>query len=581
MRKVVEEVKKTIVCILTILMILASYSFAFANNTSISSEENMESSELYYKEINQANNEDCLNDELRNKYSDEVLEGYKELSSYLSQNELSAEISLETFSNEYMTGNYNSMNDYLDSYYDILVLPQNEKDWTDDSKWYYNTGTSLMDEPNYSSRNLLNLVKAGDIIYEGAGGSGLTGHTAIVEGIFFDSKYSRFYIRVVEAIGYIGGSIGQGDGVCRGVLDDDRFSDRIGVILRVPSASSSQKEAAIDFCISQIGKPYSLDLGHGTAQNEGSWYCSELVWAAYKNQGIDLETNSTLPGITPDEIKGSSLTTIQSVTYGGTPSISSFTINSGTSVTIKWNEVSDATKYYVYRSTSISGSYSLVTSTASTSYKDTGLTSGETYYYRIAAYKSKILNKSAPRGVKLCFGVPVITRYCPKSKTSINIQWTRVRNATGYYVYRATSSDGTYNKIATVSSASYTNTGLTDGQTYYYKVAAYNDSSTSSKTGYKAIRPTSCQKPSIYFGKSGSSTSATIKWTNVPKANYYRVYRSNSSTGSYSQIAQVSSTSYRNTGLSPNTTYYYKVKAFNTATGISSLYSSYKSITTN
>jgi uncharacterized protein (TIGR02145 family) len=56
------------------------------------------------------------------------------------------------------------------------------------------------------------------------------------------------------------------------------------------------------------------------------------------------------------------------------------------SITLSWNSVTGAIGYYVYRSTSASGTYSYVTSTSSTSYINTGLLSGTTYYYKVSAY---------------------------------------------------------------------------------------------------------------------------------------------------------------------------------------------------
>lgn len=58
-------------------------------------------------------------------------------------------------------------------------------------------------------------------------------------------------------------------------------------------------------------------------------------------------------------------------------------------------------------------------------------------------------------------------------KTSAKLSWTKVSGATGYEVYRATSKNGTYTKVATVKTRSYTNKKLKSGKTYYYKVRAY------------------------------------------------------------------------------------------------------------
>jgi len=44
----------------------------------------------------------------------------------------------------------------------------------------------------------------------------------------------------------------------------------------------------------------------------------------------------------------------------------------------------------------------------------------------------------------------------------------------GYRVWRSRTSSGSFTQVASVSSRSYLNTGLTSGVTYYYKVQAYD-----------------------------------------------------------------------------------------------------------
>lgn len=57
----------------------------------------------------------------------------------------------------------------------------------------------------------------------------------------------------------------------------------------------------------------------------------------------------------------------------------------------------------------------------------------------------------------------------------VALSWTAVSGATGYNVKRSTSAGGTYTTVASnVTSTSYTNTGLTNGTTYYYVVSAVN-----------------------------------------------------------------------------------------------------------
>jgi aryl-phospho-beta-D-glucosidase BglC (GH1 family) len=56
----------------------------------------------------------------------------------------------------------------------------------------------------------------------------------------------------------------------------------------------------------------------------------------------------------------------------------------------------------------------------------------------------------------------------------IVLNWSAASDATGYHVKRATVSGGPYTVVANVATTSYTNTGLANGTTYYYVVAATN-----------------------------------------------------------------------------------------------------------
>lgn len=142
---------------------------------------------------------------------------------------------------------------------------------------YFNgTGEKLPDEAVFNNNHsLLSHVQKGDIMYE----EGAVGHAAIVEGRFYDTHQSRFYIRVIEAVT---------KGVLRGIIDDGRI-ETMGVrVFSVNGASSAQKDAAVQFCVSQLGKDYNFDLFPHYNAEATTWYCSELVWAAYYRQGISL-----------------------------------------------------------------------------------------------------------------------------------------------------------------------------------------------------------------------------------------------------------------------------------------------------
>ena len=182
-----------------------------------------------------------------------------------------------------------------------------------------NIGTSLPFAVDYTYSDLLEYLKPGDIMYDEVGANILgynTHHVAIIEGIFWDNTFNQYYVRTIEA--------NPNTGVARGLLTPERFNDQKS-IFRVLGASSSIINSAIQFCIDQLGEPYDLDIyrQHSESSSYG-WYCSELVWAAYYNNTIDLDGNSLYGnGVLPEHIIQSSFTkTIMHYSYN-----TSFIIN--------------------------------------------------------------------------------------------------------------------------------------------------------------------------------------------------------------------------------------------------------------
>lgn len=148
------------------------------------------------------------------------------------------------------------------------------------------------------------------------------------------------------------------------------------------------------------------------------------------------------------------------------------------SAKISWNTVSDASGYEILRASSKDGVYSSIKTTTSTSYTNSGLVTGKTYYYKVKAYKDvnneKIYsNETVADGALPIPSTPTNFKAYKVSSSSIKVSWNAVSGASGYRIYRATSKTGTYTRIKTTSTTSYTNTGLTRGKTYYYKVRAF------------------------------------------------------------------------------------------------------------
>lgn len=151
----------------------------------------------------------------------------------------------------------------------------------------------------------------------------------------------------------------------------------------------------------------------------------------------------------------------------------------------------------------------------------------------------------------------------------VTLNWAAAPGATSYNVYRGSTSGGqSATPIATgITGTSYTNTGLTNGTAYYYKVAAINASGTSAPSSEASATPVSGSAPSAPAGLTATAGNAQVSlgWTASPGAASYEIYRGTTSNGQSATpiVTGFTGTSYTNTGVTNGTTYYYKVKAVN------------------
>ena len=79
------------------------------------------------------------------------------------------------------------------------------------------------------------------------------------------------------------------------------------------------------------------------------------------------------------------------------------------------------------------------------------------------------------------------------SSSQIDLSWIETSGTTGYYIYRDTSSGGTYPLLTTITSSStvaYSDTGLNSSATYYYKISAYLYSDTNESAASSVVSAT-------------------------------------------------------------------------------------------
>ena len=237
--------------------------------------------------------------------------------------------------------------------------------------------------------------------------------------------------------------------------------------------------------------------------------------------------------------------------------------------TLKWNAVSGAAKYEVYRARSKDGDYIKYATVTGTSYTNTSyIESGSTYYYKVRA-----LDANGTAGAwssivsvtyKQTLSAPTVTGG-NDAQGRPTLTWKVVTGAAKYEVYRARNKDGDYIKYSTVTGTSYTNTSyLANGTTYYYKVRALKANGTASAySSVVTITYGTVPTPAAPAMRSAKADSAgiTVSWDTAANAVTYNVYRTTDAGSSWTQVASsVKGTSYKDTTVKKGVKYGYKVR---------------------
>jgi len=171
-------------------------------------------------------------------------------------------------------------------------------------------------------------------------------------------------------------------------------------------------------------------------------------------------------------------------------------------VSLAWSASTGAASYNVKRSTTSGGPYTRIASPASANYTDTGLTNGTKYFYVVSAVDSAGESANSPEAS----ATPTAPAAPPPTPTNlqatagnaqVSLTWSASTGAASYNVKRSTTSGGPYSQIATPSTISYTDTGLTNGTSYNYVVSAVNSSGQSANSNQATATPTAPTNPDV------------------------------------------------------------------------------------
>jgi len=261
--------------------------------------------------------------------------------------------------------------------------------------------------------------------------------------------------------------------------------------------------------------------------------------------------------------------TVSMLTLSGIPGNLRSTASTYNSTSIAWDAVTGATSYKVYYAASAEGSKTLAgTVSSGTSYNHTSLAANTTRYYFVTAVNStgegSYTDALSVRTLLAPLSKPNNVTATALSTASIQVTWDAVVGATSYKIYRGTGTNSQGFLLDTVTTTSYTDTGLS-AVTYWYVILALNaDNVESPQSASASMIP----KPNIPSNVKSSVRDyyieVSLSWDSVPGAASYRVYYATSSTGTKTLAGTTTSRYYDHAGTA-NTTYYYWVTAVNAA----------------
>ncbi|MBN1621957.1 MAG: fibronectin type III domain-containing protein [Endomicrobiales bacterium] len=199
-----------------------------------------------------------------------------------------------------------------------------------------------------------------------------------------------------------------------------------------------------------------------------------------------------------------------------------------------------------------------------------------TYYYQVRAKNLDNVFSSYVTAIDThtkC-NDPVSLEFTSVDETSISVQW-QANDNSGSTIYELEASSVTnsaYGIVYLGSELSYTHNGLIPNVTYYYQVRARNLDNVYSGYASEIDTHTECNVPGNISFTSVDETQIDLSWganSNSGSTVYEVVSSTDNADWQFETNTQ--STSYSDTGLDLNTTYYYQVRARN----LDGIYSNY------
>jgi len=318
-----------------------------------------------------------------------------------------------------------------------------------------------------------------------------------------------------------------------------------------------------------------IELGYVNSSYNGTWD-EEIVAGHTYYYKVDAENSS---GQRSALSAASSAVTIPGSGAPAVPTGVTATYDSANSrVLVQWNTVSNAYWYNIWVSENQYSGFTelgFVTSDYNGTY-DYDIVPGHTYYYKVDAESSsnqRSALSAVSNGVTIpgTPSAPTGLNIIERTSNRIKIEWTPVPTAEEYRIYQSTSSYGPYEYLGAITDTGLNNWDLEPNTTYYYQISSWNssygESSTRSSISASTTSRGTLSTPTGLNQYANSSTSLSISFNAVSGATGYDIYMSTSYSGPYNYCgyAYALPQGTKIDDLTPNTTYYIRVTAWNSS----------------
>ncbi len=237
--------------------------------------------------------------------------------------------------------------------------------------------------------------------------------------------------------------------------------------------------------------------------------------------------------------------------------------------------------FKIERAPSVTGPFVLIFTTVAnaSAYSDSALASSTTYYYRISGYNaignsaySAVVNAMTQAPASVLPAAPSGLVANSTSTSQINLTWAdNSNNESGFKIERSLNGTGPSILIFTTAAGStnYVDTSLTSATTYQYRIYSYNNVGNSAVTaGVSATTLAGVPAaPTTLAATAISSSQINLTWTdNSTSETGFKVEQASAAAGPFTVVATLGPNigSYSVTALSPVSTSYYRVYAYNT-----------------